>query len=1036
MSSQGDCNMDARDPERPMFSESEARLIAVNFFDLKGSISEIRELPSERDQNFYLESDSGKKFVLKIAAASEELETLKMQNSAMHHLSKRLDNETIPTVCTSKNGIEIEQIRSESGEQHYIRLLTFLPGKLLSNVNTHSSDLLEDYGRFIGTISKELHDFDHPAAHRIFYWDLNRASKVIQEYKDHITDPIRLELVESFLELYDSIVLPIVDTLRASVIHNDANDNNVIIQHAHDLTRRTFGIIDFGDMVYSSTINDLAIAIAYAILETPKSLLSIAQQITFGYHSVFPLSELEIELIFPLVCARLATSVSVSAYQKKLEPANEYLVISETAAWRALEYLAQIPPRYFTYCLRAAVGLEACPSSAEIREWLENNHGEFASPIGIRLDETNSVVVDLSVGSTELPSPDALADVDFFKKLVEQKLDGGGQKIGIGRYNEARLIYDSEQYVSDGGEQRTIHLAIDILLDAGSPVYAVADGVIHSFQDNDKPRDNGPTIIIEHKTTPDGPSFYLLYGHLSRSSLKGLSVGKAVKKGEQIGTIGEYPENGGWPPHLHFQLISDMMGLAGDFFGVAPPGKREVWLSICPDPNLILQIPESIFPQPEMTTEEILHLRDEHISRALSVSYKKPLKIVRGYMQYLYDADGRQYLDIRNNVPQVGHSNPYVVDALSRQAAVLNTNTRYLNELLVKYAQRLTEKMPGNLKVCFFVNSGSEANELALRLAKTHTKQQDIIAIDGAYHGNTLNLIDISSYKHNGPGGEGTPTHVHVVRMPDTFRGEFKRKDLDAGKKYAEDVGKAIRAIELQNRGVCAFICEPLMGCGGQIIFPDGYLKEAFRQVRDAGGVCIADEVQIGFGRVGTHFWGFETQHVIPDIVTLGKPIGNGHPIGAVITTPEIAKSFDTGMEFFSTTGGNTVSCAVGMAVLDVIEQDKLQEHALDVGNYLLSKLEGLKDKHKIIGDVRGIGLYIGVELVRDHTSLEPATEETKYIVERLKDLGLLVSLDGPLNNVLKIKPPLVFTKDDADMFVSSLNQVLSEDFVAIPDYA
>jgi ethanolamine-phosphate phospho-lyase len=342
--------------------------------------------------------------------------------------------------------------------------------------------------------------------------------------------------------------------------------------------------------------------------------------------------------------------------------------------------------------------------------------------------------------------------------------------------------------------------------------------------------------------------------------------------------------------------------------------------------------------------------------------------------------------------------------------------------------------MPGNLKVCFFVNSGSEANELAMRLAKTHTKQEDLIAIDGAYHGNTLNLIDISSYKHNGPGGEGTPTHVHVVRMPDVFRGEFKRNDPNAGKKYAEDVGKAIGDIESQNRGVCAFICEPLMGCGGQIIFPDGYLKEAFRQVRDAGGVCIADEVQIGFGRVGTHFWGFETQDVIPDIVTLGKPIGNGHPIGAVITTPEIAKSFETGMEFFSTTGGNTVSCAVGMAVLDVIEQDKLQEHALDVGNYLLSKLEGLKGKHKIIGDVRGLGLYIGLELVRDRTSLEPATEETKYIVERLKDLGLLVSLDGPLNNVLKIKPPLVFTKNNADTLVSSLNQVLSEDFVTIPD--
>jgi 4-aminobutyrate aminotransferase-like enzyme len=218
------------------------------------------------------------------------------------------------------------------------------------------------------------------------------------------------------------------------------------------------------------------------------------------------------------------------------------------------------------------------------------------------------------------------------------------------------------------------------------------------------------------------------------------------------------------------------------------------------------------------------------------------------------------------------------------------------------------------------------------------------------------------------------------------------------------------------------------MGCGGQIIFPEGYLKAAFTHVRSAGGVCIADEVQIGFGRVGTHFWGFETQDVIPDIVTLGKPIGNGHPIGAVITTPEIAESFNTGMEFFSTTGWNTVSCAVGMAVLDIIENENLQQHALEVGNYLLTQLSSLKNRHVIIGDVRGIGLYIGIELVRDKVTLEPATVEAKYVIERLKDFGLLVSVDGPLNNVLKIKPPLVFTKENADILILALDQILVED--------
>ncbi len=854
----------------------------------------------------------------------------------------------------------------------------------------------------------------------------------MRDYSKYIADSEKRKLVDYFLEIYEDLVLPPMDYLRSSVIHNDANDNNIIVTNPHDNNRRSFGILDFGDMVHSCTINELAIAIAYAILEKPDPI-SVAQEITSGYHSVFPISELELELLFPLICARLATSVSISAYQKTLEPDNEYLTISEAPAWQVLSHLRNIPPRYFTYCLRSSMGLEPCPSSAEVREWITNNSENFASPIGKSLDKSNSVIVDLSVGSTDIASPLQLADIRTFSELVSRKLTEAKAEVGIGRYNEARLAYSGDQYVSEGNENRTVHIAIDLQVDSGTPVYAVYDGIIHSFQDNDKPLDNGPTIIIEHKTTPNGPSFFVLYGHLSRDSLVGLEVGKVVKKGEQIASVGEYPENGGWPPHLHFQLIIDMMGLIGDFFGVAPPSKRDVWLSICPDPNLILQIPESLFPEPDISKEEILAVRKKHIGSSLGVSYSsKPLNIVRGFMQYLYDEEGRQYLDVRNNVPQVGHSNPYVVDALSRQAAVLNTNTRYLHENLVKYAQRLSSKMPGNLKVCFFVNSGSEANELALRLAMAHTKQQDLIVIDGAYHGNTQNLIDISSYKHNGPGGEGSPAHVHTVRMPDPFRGDHKHSDSDAGTKYAKDVGKAIQEIKKQSKGVCAFICEPLMGCGGQIIFPDGYLKESFKQVREAGGVCIADEVQIGFGRVGTHFWGFETQDVIPDIVTMGKPIGNGHPIGAVITTPEVAKSFNTGMEFFSTTGGNTVSCAVGMAVLDVIENQNLQNHALEVGNYLLSRLRTLKDRYKIIGDVRGIGLYIGVELVRDQLSLEPAVEETKYIVERLKDMGVLVSLDGPLNNVLKIKPPLVFTRENADALAVALDKILSEDYVRL----
>ncbi len=1006
-----------RDTERPSFDVEQAGDIIKSLYGLTGSLN---ELPSERDQNYHLIADNGREYVLKIAAASEARDTLDMQNSAMDYLSSISSGYASPTVSTSIKGLGIETTESIDGKTHYVRLASFLPGRVLAKVNPHSAELLVDYGRFVGSISKDLVEFDHSAAHRDFYWDLQNASSVIRKYKDLIQDAEKKDLVEYFLDLYESMVVHTAKDLRVSVIHNDANDYNVLVNHPHDDEKRTFGILDFGDMVYSHTINELAVAIAYAILDKSDPL-AVAQKVVSGYHEVYPITELELEVLFPLICTRLATSVSVAAYQQNLEPDNEYLGISQVPAWKTLTLLRELHPRFATYCFRESAGLEPCPNSPGVVKWIKRNSNRFGSPIGIQLDKNNSVVIDVSVGSVDVSSPTHLADHQDFGDLVNEKLRAADVNVGIGRYNEPRLIYTGDQYLALGDESRTVHLAIDLFVESGTPLLSVLDGTVHSFKDNALPYDNGPTIVIEHKTTPDGPSFYILYSHMTRDSLDRLYVGKSVKKGEQIGRVGEFPDNGGWPPHLHFQLIVDMMDEEGDLYGVAPQSKRDVWLSVCPDPNLVLRIPKALFPSPALRREEILTLRSEHIGPPLGVSYSKPLTILRGFMQYLYDENGRRYLDMRNNVPQVGHSNPRIVKVLSQQASVLNTNTRYLHENLVLYAERLTSKLPEELSVCFFVNSGSEANELALRLARTHTKQKDIIAIDGAYHGNTSELVNISSYKHNGPGGEGAPPYVHVVRMPDTYRGEHKGSD--AGRKYAEDVLAAS-----QENEVAAFIIEPLMGCGGQIIFPPGYLKEAFKHVRKAGGVCIADEVQVGFGRMGDKFWGFDTQGVVPDIVTLGKPIGNGHPIGAVVTTRKIAESFTTGMEFFSTTGGNTVSCAVGMAVLDEIENQKLQQNAKKVGSYLLKQLKALMKTHPIIGDVRGHGLFVGVELVRDRVTLEPAKAETKYVVDRLRDLGLLVSLDGPLHNVLKIKPPLVFTTENADRFVEALDFVLHED--------
>jgi 4-aminobutyrate aminotransferase-like enzyme len=400
---------------------------------------------------------------------------------------------------------------------------------------------------------------------------------------------------------------------------------------------------------------------------------------------------------------------------------------------------------------------------------------------------------------------------------------------------------------------------------------------------------------------------------------------------------------------------------------------------------------------------ELLAARRKHLGPSLSISYREPLHIIRGGGSYLYDSGGRAYLDCVNNVAHVGHCHPRVVRAATEQMALLNTNTRYLHEHLAEYVERLAATLPEPLSVVYLVCSGSEANELALRLARTHTGRDGVIVVDTAYHGNTNALIDISPYKFNAPGGRGKPPHVSVVPIP----WEGRRFEMPA------------------RDDVAAFFCESALGCAGQVILPEGYLREAYEAVHAAGGVCVADEVQTGFGRAGSHFWMFEPQGVVPDIVTMGKPIGNGHPMGAVVTTPEIAQSFANGMEYFNTFGGNPVSCAVGLAVLDVIRDEGLQENALHTGNYLLRGLRDLALRRPLIGEVRGQGLFLGFDMVRNRETRDPAAREADELVNRMKQLGVLLSTDGPYHNVIKIKPPMVFSQADANLLLDRLSDAL-----------
>lgn len=427
------------------------------------------------------------------------------------------------------------------------------------------------------------------------------------------------------------------------------------------------------------------------------------------------------------------------------------------------------------------------------------------------------------------------------------------------------------------------------------------------------------------------------------------------------------------------------------------------------------------------TKKEIYQLRKSHFCGAQSISYENsnPLLMVHAKGAYMYDETETGYLDTRNNVCHVGHTHQRVVDAVSKQVSTLNTNSRYLHPNITNLADRLLNKMPDELCVVFFVNSGSEANDLAMRLATTHTNQKEMIVVKRAYHGHTKSVLEISPYKYDHKGGVGKASHVHEVPCPDVYRGPYSGPD--AARLYSDCVKDAC-ATASKGEKVAAFFIESGMSVAGVVLPPDGYLKSCYKHVRDAGGVCVADEVQVGFGRFGKHFWGFEQQGVVPDIVTMGKPFGNGMPLAAVVTTRAISDSFHNGLEYFNTFGGNPVCCAAGLAVLGVIEDEGLQEHATVTGGLLMARAREIADTPhgRLIGDVRGSGLFIGIEFVRNRVTKEPATSEASVICSRLKDeFHILTSLDGEFDNVMVIKPPMCFNRENVATFMGALEVVL-----------
>lgn len=1004
---------------RTLITVDEAIIIAFENYNIRASAI---SLPGEIDFNFKIDAADGREYILKVSRPNENGGYLDFQQKLLLYVREQDRDLKVPEVIQDKDGNPISGFRDRVGRIRKVRLLSWVAGRVWSGVNPQLEELRNSLGKQCGRLTRALQGFDHPEAHREFVWDVAQGDWTTAHQK--LFKGEKREIVSYFQNLFKRSQ-PGYSQLRKAVVHNDANDNNVIV--SQDLVNPSVvSAIDFGDSIYTQIINDLAIACAYAVMGKQEPL-EAALPIVRGYHQTFPLNENELEYLYMAIAMRLVISVTKSAINKIEEPDNGYLLISEKPAWELLGKWRNIHWDFAHYSFRGACGYTAYPKEVEFLAWTEKR--TFSLDNLFPTVGSNLVFPpDLSVSSRWLGHEKDFDDLDYFQYKINKLQGEHPSKILAGGYLEPRPIYTTSSYDkigNKGREQRNIHLGVDFWLPAATPVHALLDGVVVTAVNDAGVKAYGGLVILRHQE--EGLEFYSLYGHLSVASTTNLEVGTRIRAGDEIGVLGHRAENGNWAPHLHFQIILSMLHYKIDFPGVAYQSQLALWKSLCPDPNLLFKS-QGLEERQARSNSDIIDYRKQHLGKSLSLQYKVPIKMVRGSGQYLMDQYGRKYLDTVNNVAHVGHEHPAVVRAGREQMALINTNSRYLHENINELAKELLETLPPELRVLHFVNSGSEANELAIRMVTAATGEKDIIASEVGYHGNTNMCIDISSYKFDGKGGKGAPEHTHIFPLPDAFRGKYCGENT--GEPYAEEVKGQIEKVHAKGRGVGAFIIEPIISCGGQIELPEGFLANAYQYVREAGGLCISDEVQVGCGRMGSTFWGFQLHGVVPDIVTIGKPLGNGHPLAAVACTQEVADKFANGMEYFNTFGGNPVSCAIGAEVLKVVKREKLQAHALEVGTYLKKELRTLAKEYSIIGDVRGQGLFLGIELVNGH--MEPLAVQTDYLANRMKDHGILMSTDGPDNNVLKIKPPMVFSHKNAEELIFYLRKILAEDFMKV----
>ena len=968
---------------RPEVTDDDAVRVAREAYGIEGTVT---ELGSNQDRNFLLtprDADGGR-YLLKFDNAVFTAAEIDALNRGLLRLAER--GVRVPTPVDSIEGRYVSEVRaggddaSDRVDALRARLLTFVEGESLVDEGHLFPSQIEGLGHLAGRVVAELADLDDPALHRDLQWDLRSAMAVVEAYAGDITDAHRRETTLTAAREAWALVQEVAADLPVQVIHGDITDDNVVGPRDGLGRVEPESIIDFGDLAYGWRVAEIAVTVSSLLHHQPGRPLDALPAVR-AFSREVPLTEAEVRALWPLVVLRGAVLVASGERQVALEAGNDYARERMDHEWRLFEQARALPWQFAEAAVRATVG--APDAHAE-----STAHVPFA-PLVPSLHTTGFDHVRLDAMSPLLHRG-AWRDAS-----IEAWLAGGVTASGrhaVFAYGEHRLTRSGEV-----GRAKPVNaaLATEVWVPAlGATLAAPFDGTAASGLDG------ALTITGLFGTVRVHGAVLQVPGHVTAGAYLGYAPAGARLTVSWLR-----------PGVVDAPLFTDADHLAA-------------WRRLTGDPAALLGIPAADWTaDPQLERER----RADAVADAAERYYELPPQIERGWRELLIDTEGRPYVDMVNNVSGIGHGHPVLADAIHEQFLTLNTNSRFLYRKLADYVERLVELAPDpSLSTVFLVNSGSEAVDLAVRLAQVHAGRQDVLALREGYHGWTFLTDAVSTSAFDNPSAlDSRPDWVHLVEAVNTYRGPHRGDD--AAERHVADLEWKLGELEAAGRTPGAFLCEPIFGNGGGVVYPDGYLRGAYEAVRARGGVCISDEVQVGLGRLGHHLWGCQQQGVVPDILAVAKALGNGYPLGAVYTTPEIAASLSREGMFFSSAGGAIASAAAGLAVLDVLRDEELQANAAVVGDHLRARIEALMERHALIGTYHGMGLYGGVELVRDRDSREPAVEETAWVCERLLDHGVIMQSTSERRNVLKVKPPLVLTREHADLFVDALDAVLTE---------